>query len=153
MIQFLLPPKSPPLITINLIIFFYEFVFVCFWSIIGLQHYVHSWYTTLWLDICVQFKIITLRNLVTTCHIQIYYIIIDSPHCIFHTPVSTLVYILQSLCPPFAKHSVSMTLKTLSPIWEIKLCLNKRTLRGDRLEVRRGLNQKETCKRYCGGGE
>ena len=81
------------------------------------------------------------------CHIQIYCIIIDSP-CLYSCLNITVIVLL--LCQT---QSVSMTLKTLSPIWEIKLCLNKKAQRGGSLEVRRGLNQKETCKRYCGGGE
>ena len=64
-IQFPLPPP-PASGNHKPDLFFYEFV--CFWSIIDLQHHVSSCYTTWWFDISTHFEMITVISLVTVCH-------------------------------------------------------------------------------------
>ena len=59
--------------------------FACCWSIIYLQHYVDSWYTTQWVNISIRFKMITMISMLS-CHYTkiLYNYWLYSPHCVNH---------------------------------------------------------------------
>ena len=62
-------------------LFFYEFV--CFWSIIDLQHHVSSCYTIQWVFFSIHLKMIS-KSCDTTPYKDFNYWLY-SPHCTFHT--------------------------------------------------------------------
>ena len=89
-----LPPfLSPPTLPCNhkSDLFFYEFV--CFPSIIDLQHCISSCYTTQWFDTAIHFKMITTVSLVTICHHtkMLHNYALCSPRCTFHARDASLM--------------------------------------------------------------
>ena len=71
--------------------------FLCFfpfyWDIVDIQYHVCIWCGTWWLDICIDYEMITMMNLVTICpHAKLlHYCWSYSFYCIFH-PMSYLFY-------------------------------------------------------------
>ena len=92
-----------------------EALFVCFWSIIDLQHYVSSCCTAQWFNISIRFKMITMINLVIICHhtkiLCNYSLYI--PHCTFHTWL--IYFVTESLYLLIALTYFSLP-RTLSPV-------------------------------------
>ena len=108
-----------PLIITNLISFSMS-LFVCFWSIIDLQHYVSSGCTVQWFNISIHFKMIATINLLSVI-IQIYYIFIDYiPHTVYFIPMTHL-FCNWKFVPLNLPH-LFLSSPHLFPLWKPPVC-------------------------------
>ena len=77
-------PPPLPLVTTDLIFFFYAFV--CFWSVIDLPHYISPGCTTRQSDISLHFRMSPMVSLaVVSSHKDTMSLLTITPHCTVHT--------------------------------------------------------------------